>query len=83
MITQVGLGWEMGGRLRREGTCVYPWLIHIDVWQKPTLYCKAIILHLKINLKIAQEKKKTVNTHLTSRRISKTIKEILKREEEQ
>ena len=25
--------------------------IHVHVWQKPTQYCKAIILHLKINLK--------------------------------
>ena len=32
-----------------EGTYVYPWLIHIDVWQKPTQYCKAIILQSKIN----------------------------------
>ena len=24
------------------------WLIHIDVWQKSTQYCKAIILQLKI-----------------------------------
>ena len=28
--------------------CVYPWLIHVDVWQKPTQYSKAIILQLKI-----------------------------------
>ena len=27
--------------------CVYLWLIHVDVWQKPTQYCKAIILQLK------------------------------------
>jgi len=44
-------GWEVGGRIRREGTYVYPWLIHVDVWQKPTQYCKAIILQLKIFLK--------------------------------
>ena len=25
------------------------WLIHVDVWQKPTQYNKAITLHLKIN----------------------------------
>ena len=25
------------------------WLIHVDVWKKPTQYCKAIILQLKIN----------------------------------
>ena len=24
-------------------------LIHVDVWQKPTSYCKVIILQLKIN----------------------------------
>ena len=24
-------------------------LIHVDIWQKPTQYCKAIILQLKIN----------------------------------
>ena len=41
--------WEMGGRLRREGTYVYLWLIHVDVWQKPSQHCKAIILQLKIN----------------------------------
>ena len=33
----------------REGTCVYLRLIHVDVWQKLTQYCKAIILQLKID----------------------------------
>ena len=28
---------------------LYLWLIHVDVWQKPTHFCKAIILQLKIN----------------------------------
>ena len=41
--------WAVGGRVKKEGTCVYLWLIHIDVWQKPTQHCKAIILQLKIN----------------------------------
>ena len=27
---------------KREGTYVYLWLIHVDVWQKPIQYCKAI-----------------------------------------
>ena len=36
-----------GGRFKREGSCVYLWQIHVDVWQKPTQYCKAIILQLK------------------------------------
>ena len=29
-------GWEVGGRLKSEGTCVYLWLIRADVWQKWT-----------------------------------------------
>ena len=44
-----GVGWEVGGRFKREGTYAYLWLIHMDVWQKPTQYGKAIILQLKIN----------------------------------
>ena len=39
----------MAGRFKREVTYVYLWLIHVDGWQKPTQYCKAIILQLKIN----------------------------------
>ena len=31
-----GMGGVEGGRIKREGTCVYLWLIHVDVWQKPT-----------------------------------------------
>ena len=26
-----GMGLEMGGRFKREGINVYPWLIHVDV----------------------------------------------------
>ena len=46
-----GMGW----RGRREGgpgwgTHVNPWLIHVNVWQKPLQYCKVISLQLiKIN----------------------------------
>ena len=43
------MGWEVGGMFKREGTCVYLWLIHVDVRQKLTQYCKAIILQLKID----------------------------------
>ena len=46
-----GVGWEVGGRLKREGTYVYLWLIHVDVWQKPTQHCISIILQLKISKK--------------------------------
>ena len=48
-----GMGW--GGR--REGgsgwgTHVNPWMIHVNVWQKPLQYCKVNSLRLiKINLK--------------------------------
>ena len=43
-------GWDgvgVGGRLRREGTHVYLWLIHVDMWQKPAKHCKAIVLQLR------------------------------------
>ena len=40
---------EMGGKFKREGICVYLWLIHVYVRQKPTQHCKAGILQLKIN----------------------------------
>ena len=45
-------GWDtVGRRFKREGTYVCLWLIHVDVWQKPTQFCKAIILKLKSFLK--------------------------------
>ena len=47
------MGW--GGRLEGGlgwGTHVTPWLIHVNVWQKPLQYCKVISLQLiKINEK--------------------------------
>ena len=39
-----GSGW---------GTHVNPWLIHVNVWQKPLQYCKVISLQL---IKIIGEK---------------------------
>ena len=50
-----GIGWTG----RREGglgwgTHVNPWLIHVNVWQKPLQYCKVISLQLiKIKKKIS------------------------------
>ena len=41
-----GLGW---------GTHVNPWLMHVNVWQKPLQYCKVISLQL---IKINGKKKK-------------------------
>ena len=54
-----GMGW--GGR--REGgsgwgTHVNPWLIHVNVWQKPLQYCKVISLQL---IKINEKKYKKIN----------------------
>ena len=43
------MGWEVEGRLKREGTEVYLWLTNFAVRQKTTQYCKAIIFQLKIN----------------------------------
>ena len=42
-----GMGREMGGRFKREGIYVHLWLIHVEVWQKTTKFCKAIILQFK------------------------------------
>ena len=36
-------------------TYVYLGVIHIDVWQKPTQFCKAFILQLKNNFKKVKE----------------------------
>ena len=43
------MGWEVGERFKKERTYVYPWLIHVVVWQKPTQHCKVVILQVKIN----------------------------------
>ena len=48
---------QMGGFMRK-GTYVYLWLIHADIWQKRTQYCKTIILQLKIN-KSGEKKEQT------------------------
>ena len=38
-----GRRWEGGSGW---GTHVSPWLIHVNVWQKPLQYCKVISLQL-------------------------------------
>ena len=43
-------GWdgEGGGRgIQDQETHVHLWLVHVNVWQKPPQYCKAISLQLK------------------------------------
>ena len=42
------MGWE--GRWETgpgRGDTSTPWLIHVNVWQKPPQYCKVISLQLK------------------------------------
>ena len=45
-----GMGWEVGRSFKREGTYIYLWLIHIDVSQKLTRYCRTLIFQLKTNI---------------------------------
>ena len=44
--------WEGDSEQRRD---VHPWLIHVNVWQKPLQYFKVISLEL---IKINEKKKK-------------------------
>ena len=60
--------WEVRERFKKEGTCVYLWLIYIDVWQKPTQYCKEIIRRLKINK--LRKKENVIERFLCNRGIS-------------
>lgn len=45
--------WD--GRFKKEGTCVHLRLMNVDVWRKPTQYCKAITLHLEVHFKRSTE----------------------------
>ena len=47
-------GWS---GLQDEGTHVHPWLIHVDVWQKPPQYCNYRPIKI-VNLK------KKMKTHI-------------------
>ena len=52
MTQRDGMGRE-GEEGSGWGTHVNPWLIHVNVWQKPLQWCKVIRLQLiKINGKI-------------------------------
>ena len=46
------MGRKVGERALGWGTHVYLWLIHVNVWQKLSQYCKVMILQLKIKLKL-------------------------------
>ena len=49
------MGREVGRRFKREVTYAYLWLIHVDVWEKPTEFYKAIILQLKNKFKTKKQ----------------------------
>ena len=49
---------------------LYLWLIHVDVWQKPTQYHKAIILQLKIISLKRKKKKPSLQTLFRMSRVS-------------
>ena len=52
-------GWDgVGEGFRREAMHGCLWLIHADVWQRPTQYCKALILQLKKNRKKKRERER-------------------------
>ena len=55
--------WERGSGW---GTHVNPWLIHVNVWQKPLQYCKVISLQL---IKINGKKKYLIMSHNLERQI--------------
>ena len=43
-----GWGGVGGGSMVQDvGTHVYPWLIHVDIWQNPPQYCRVISLQFK------------------------------------
>ena len=75
-----GMGWR--GRWEGGsgwGTHVNPWLIHVNVWQKPLQYCKVISLQLiKIN---GKKKKTTLSYHFI--RSTKTNKNKPKEKKKQ
>ena len=58
-----GLGW---------GTHVNPWLIHVNVWQKPLQYCKVFSLQI---IKIG--KKMKMVTRKNERKVEKNLYSML------
>ena len=73
------------GRFKRERTYVCLWLIRVDVWQKLSLYCKVIILQLKIKglpwwlgWKNPWEKAKATHSSILAWRIPWTVHGVAK-----
>ena len=60
---------EWGGRWEGGsgwGTHVNPWLIHVNVWQKPLQYCKVISLQLKMPMEKTESGNNFENSGLNS-----------------
>ena len=59
---------------------VHLWLIHVDVWQKPTTFCKAIILQFKNKLKtwLKAKKKKVIQYYLKNTLSSSPAAQMVK-----
>ncbi|WP_204254755.1 hypothetical protein, partial [Staphylococcus sp. GDB8P25P] len=60
MTQRDGIGREVGGG-SGWGTHVNPWLIYVNVWQKPLQYCKVISLQL---IKIKEKKNKAEKSEI-------------------
>ena len=60
-----GMGKEVGGSFKSEGTYVNLSMIHVDAWQKPTQFCKATFFQLK-NIYIFKSRNTTfpANVHI-------------------
>ena len=54
-----GMGREVGGRSKGEGSHVHLWLLHADGRQRPTQFCKVIIFQLKIKSKEENQQQQT------------------------
>ena len=52
-----GSGWE---------AYVHPWLIHVNIWQKPTQYCKALTYQLKVNKRKKKRNAKNNASNITT-----------------
>ena len=62
--------WEGGSGW---GTHVNPWLIHVNVWQKPLQYCKVISLQLINEKKTIKTKQNQIDYILCSQRWRSSI----------
>ena len=71
------MGWEVGGRFKRERTYVYLWVIYVAVWQKSAQYYKAIKFQLKIKFK-KEVDFFFLNSCPSLHQILKVLKEVVK-----